>query len=98
MNEVKSQRDRLIDMLTTLQHHDIEPQSLHLDRRGLTVWITRRTEFELVVEAIGLTSRESDPRQHGQREFYAHEGKQLLDTPLLIQCTSFTHHDDWQPR
>lgn len=95
-------RDRLIDVLTTLRDLDVEVNSLVVDRangvRGISLWLTTRTDFIRVVDELGLKAQERAPQRSDHRLFFAHQGKEVFETPLLIQCLSCEHHDDWVSR
>jgi hypothetical protein len=90
----------LVDILEDL---GIDPLTLHIDgarpldaRPDVRLWCRYRTDFETVCERLRLKPHERLARQHGQREWFAEHDDDRRR--LLVQCVSFAHHDDWQPR
>ncbi|WGL50668.1 hypothetical protein P5P86_11905 [Nocardioides sp. BP30] len=94
--EIKAVVDTLADL-------GIDPLHLHIDgqrptdrRPSMTTWIRYRTDFERVCDAFKAKPTERRYSQPGQREWYAESD--TATRRLLIQCVSFEHHEDWQPR
>jgi hypothetical protein len=96
IDEIKAVVDTFADL-------GIDPLHLHVDgkrpldqRPDIRVWVRYRMEFERVIDAFGAKPKERDYRMPGQREWFAE--KDTDGRRLLLQCVSFEHHDDWQPR
>lgn len=94
--ETKSLVDLLADM-------GIDPLHLHVDgakpldaRPNIKLWTRYRTEFFTLCERLGAKPEERRFAPAGQREWYAESD--TLTRRLLVQCVSFEHHDDWEPR
>lgn len=88
------------DIIDTFADLGIDPSVLHtagsrpLDPRPvINVWTHTRTDFERVVERLGLKAVERLTRP-GQREWNAERDTETLR--LLITCVSFPHHADWR--
>jgi len=89
----------LVDQLADL---GIDPLHLHTDGHtnirppDYRLWLRTRTDFFAVCEAFGLKPTEARWAPEGQRSWSA--AKDTDDRRLLVQCVSFEHHDDWEPR
>lgn len=97
ITEIKALVDLLADMGLDPLHLNIDARS-NLDRRPrINLWMRYRTDFETFCARIGAKPAEKRyTGGTGQREWHANS-----DTParaLLVQCVSFDHHPDWQPR
>lgn len=90
----------LVDVLHRLR---MSPLHLHVDakhvgdtRPDVKLWLRCRTDFEAFCAELGVRPVEARWNPEGQRSWSAEH-----DTPerrLLVQCVSFQHHDDWEPR
>lgn len=81
----------------------IDPLHLHSDghkptdrRPDLRVWCRYRTDFERVCQRLRLKVTERRYVQTGQRAWFAEQDN--ADHRLLVECVSFEHHADWEPR
>lgn len=81
----------------------IDPLHLHIDgarptdsRPNLSAWCRYRTDFERVCQRLQLKATERRYVQPGQRHWCAERDDDT--TRLLVQCVSFQHHADWEPR
>lgn len=90
----------VIDVLADL---GLDPLHLHVDghvptdqRPSISMWIRYRTDFFRVCEAFAVTPRERPFTQHGARSWFAESDS--VTRCLLVQCVSFEHHHDWEPR
>ena len=93
---IKSVVDELVDLQVETLHLHIDGQTPTDARPSIRLWIRTRTDFELVCRAWGLKATEVRYTPTGQRQWHAEH-----DTHghrLLVQCVSFDHHPDWQPR
>lgn len=92
------------DLVDTLDGMGIDPLHLHIDgakpldpRPDIRLWCRYRTDFEAVCARLRLKPRERDGYgRMGQREWFAEHDDDRRR--LLVQCVSFDHHPDWQPR
>lgn len=90
----------IVEQLAMLE---ISPLHLRVDakhvgdtRPDISLWLRYRTDFERFCESIKAKPKERTYTPAGQREWWAESD---TDTRrLLIQCASFEHHDDWQPK
>ena len=96
IDEIKEFVDVLADM-------GIDPLHLHIDghrptdaRPSISVWIRHRTEFEAICARLKAKPVERRYSQPGQREWWAESD--TTTRRLLMQCVSFEHHHDWEPR
>jgi hypothetical protein len=90
----------LVDHLSDL---DISPLHLRIDakhvgdaRPDVSMWLRYRTDFERFCDALKLKAKERAYSPEGQREWWAEHD--TADRRLLVQCVSFAHHEDWQPK
>lgn len=90
----------LVDDLARL---DVTPLHLHVDtlkvgdlRPNVSLWTQTRTDFETLCDAWKMKPVERTYTPEGQRAWCAE--RDTNDRRLLVQCVSFAHHDDWQPR
>lgn len=96
ISEIKAIVDQLVDLGVDALHLRADAKKVGDLRPDVSLWITHRTDFERVCEAFGAKPVERRYRQAGQREWFAE--KDTGTRRLLIQCVSFEHHHDWQPR
>ncbi len=90
----------LVELLAEM---GIDPLSLNArgatplePRSNMQLHLRTRTDFEAVCRRLGAKGHERKFPPRGQRSWWAE-----ADTgtrKLLIQCVSFEHHDDWEPR
>lgn len=90
----------IVEQLALLEmsplHLRVDAKHVGDTRPDISLWLRYRTDFERFCESIKAKPHERMYRGQGQREWYAESD---ADTRrLLIQCVSFEHHDDWEPR
>ena len=94
--EIKAVVDVLADLGIDALHLRADAKKVGDTRPDISLWVTYRTEFLRVCEAFGIKPVERIAHQPGQREWYAE--RDTDDRRLLVQCVSFEHHEDWEPR
>lgn len=94
--EIKAVVDTLADLGIDALHLHVDGKKTTDHRPDLALWVIYRTEFLRLCEAFNAKPVERRWAPAGQREWFAE-----ADTGarrLLIQCVSFEHHHDWEPR
>lgn len=96
LGEIKALVDLLAELDVSVLHLHIDTRDMLDKRARINLWISSRTDYFRLCDHLKLTPTEKRYQGLGQREWWAE-----ADTParaLLIQCVSFEHHDDWEPR
>lgn len=87
------------------QLHDLDLSPLHLrvdakhvgdTRPDVSMWLRYRTDFERFCAAVGVKPVPARFDSADQRSWSAEHD--TADRRLLVQCVSFKHHDDWEPK
>jgi hypothetical protein len=93
---IKALVDTLADLGISPLHLLTNARKMSDTRPDISLWTQRRTDFEALCAHLKAKPVERMAHQPGQREWYAEHDTD--ERRLLIQCVSFPHHDDWQPR
>lgn len=96
ISEIKAIVDQLADLGVDALHLRADAKKVGDQRPDVSLWVTYRTEFLRVCEAFGIKPQERPYSRTGQREWFAE--RDTASRRLLVQCVSFEHHDDWEPR
>lgn len=94
--EIKAVVDVLADLGIDALHLRADAKTVDDTRPDVSLWVTYRTEFLRVCEAFQLKPVERRYAGPGQRAWFAE--RDTNDRRLLVQCVSFEHHHDWEPR
>jgi hypothetical protein len=97
------QIETIKDLVGQLHALGVSPLHLQVDakhvgdtRPDVRLWLRYRTDFERFCAALGIHAKESRWDPEGQRSWSAEHD--MEDRRLLVQCVSFKHHADWEPR
>lgn len=93
---IKELVDQLAAFGISPLHLNINAKHVGDPRPSMSMWLRYRTDFERFCAALKTKVKERGYSPEGQREWYAEHD--TADRRLLIQCVSFKHHEDWQPR
>lgn len=96
ITEIKAIVDVLAELGIDALHFRADAKKVGDTRPDISLWITYRSEFLRVCEAFGLKPVERRYAGEGQRAWFAE--RDTDDRRLLVQCVSFEHHHDWEPR
>jgi hypothetical protein len=96
IGEIKDVVDQLAELGIDALHLRADAKKVGDPRPDVSLWVTYRTEFLRVCEAFGVKAQERRFAGAGRREWFAE--RDTATRRLLIQCVSFEHHHDWEPR
>lgn len=96
MAEIKALIDLLAELDIDALHLRIDAKKVGDTRPDIALWTLYRTQFERLCEALKMNPTERRFSPPGQREWFAESD--TATRRLLVQCVSFEHHPDWQPR